>query len=152
MEATIFEVELHLEKGRKSNLYASPPRWYPKRGLDYQSLRCREQEGDRSPPAVELICIIDSIMQLNLEKGVKIYFVYLFVPQSILCVRVTVCMGYIYIYINTMPRAGFEPTSLAFRASVLPLHNMGSLMSPVCAAPCLRGKCRLLHTHIYIHI
>ena len=45
-----------------------------------------------------------------------------------------------------------EPISLAFRASVLPFHNVGSLMLPLdpCvpayAAPCLRGKCRLLQT------
>ena len=48
---------------------------------------------------------------------------------------------------NTVPKAGFKPTSLAFRASVLPLHHIGSLMSPlyprlpVYAAPCLRGQC-----------
>ena len=46
---------------------------------------------------------------------------------------------------NTVPRAGFEPTSLAFRDSVLPLQNAGSLMSPLCprlpvyAVLCLRG-------------
>ena len=26
---------------------------------------------------------------------------------------------------NAVPRAGFEPTSLAFRASVIPLHHIG---------------------------
>ena len=36
---------------------------------------------------------------------------------------------------NIVPRAGFEPTSLAFRASVLPLHHMGSLMSPLYPHP-----------------
>ena len=52
---------------------------------------------------------------------------------------------------NAVPRAGLEPTSLALQASVLPLHYIGSLMSPlylclhVYAAPCLRGQCRLLH-------
>ena len=51
---------------------------------------------------------------------------------------------------NTVPRVGLEPTSLAFWASVLPLHHTGSLMSPlsprlpVDAAPCLRGHGRLL--------
>ena len=53
---------------------------------------------------------------------------------------------------TTMPRAGFEPTSLTFRASVLPLHHVGSLISPL--FPCLpvyvalgfRGQCRLLHS------
>ena len=46
---------------------------------------------------------------------------------------------------NIVSRAGFEPTSLAFRASVLPLHHIGSLLSPLCphlpvyAAPYLRG-------------
>ena len=44
---------------------------------------------------------------------------------------------------NTVPRAGIEPTSLAFRAYVPPLHHIGSLISPrlpVYAAPCLRGQ------------
>ena len=51
---------------------------------------------------------------------------------------------------NTVPRAGLEPTSLTFRASVLPLHNVGSLMSllyphlPAYATACLRGQCRPL--------
>ena len=75
---------------------------------------------------------------------------------------------YIYIYIhhqyiwkyvvgvmkmvNTVPRARIKHTSLAFQASVLPLHHVGSLMSPVypClpvyVALCLRGQCRLLHS------
>ena len=30
---------------------------------------------------------------------------------------------------NTMSTVGFEPTSLAFRASVLPLHHVGPLLS-----------------------
>ena len=47
-------------------------------------------------------------------------------------------------------RVGIEPTSLAFRASVLPLHHIGSLMLPlyphlpVYVALCLRGQCRQL--------
>ena len=51
---------------------------------------------------------------------------------------------------NTVPRAGIELTSLALWASVLPLHDIGSRMSPlyprppVYAAPCLRGQCRPL--------
>ena len=32
---------------------------------------------------------------------------------------------------NIVPRARIKPTSLAFRASVLPLHNVGSQMSPL---------------------
>ena len=44
---------------------------------------------------------------------------------------------------NTVPRAGLEPTSLAFQASVLPLHHVGSL---IYVAPCLRDQCRLLHS------
>ena len=32
---------------------------------------------------------------------------------------------------TTMPRTGIEPTSLPFRASVVPLHNEGSLLSPL---------------------
>ena len=59
--------------------------------------------------------------------------------------------AYIHIYVmgvmkmgNTVPRTGLKPTSLAFQASVLPLHHVGSLMSPLSphppdyAAPCLR--------------
>ena len=47
-----------------------------------------------------------------------------------------------YIYVmgvmkmgNTMPGAGLEPTSLAFWASVLPLHHIGSQMSPLYPCP-----------------
>ena len=53
---------------------------------------------------------------------------------------------------NTVSRAGLEPTSLAFWASVLPLYHVGSLISllyacpPVYAASCLRGQCRLLYS------
>ena len=50
---------------------------------------------------------------------------------------------------NIVSRAGLELTSLAFRASVLPLHHVGSLplypRPPVYVALCLRGPCRLLH-------
>ena len=37
---------------------------------------------------------------------------------------------------NNVPRAGLKPISLAFRASVLPLHHIGSLMSSpyICAS------------------
>ena len=65
---------------------------------------------------------------------------------------------FIYTYVvgvtkmgNIVPRVGIEPTSLAFRVSVLPLHDIGSLMSPLCprqpvyAAACLRSQCRLLY-------
>ena len=46
---------------------------------------------------------------------------------------------------NIVPRMGREPTSLAFRAIVLLLHHIGSLMSPLCPClPCLSGQCRLL--------
>ena len=44
---------------------------------------------------------------------------------------------------NIVPRVGIEPTSLAFWASVSPLHHTVSLMSPlypclpVYVAPCL---------------
>ena len=53
---------------------------------------------------------------------------------------------------NITPRMGIEPTSLAVRASVLRLHHVGSLMSPLCpcltvyAAPYLGGQCSLLHS------
>ena len=60
---------------------------------------------------------------------------------------------------NIVPRAGLGPTSLAFGASVKPLHHVGSLMSPqypyplVYMALCLRGQCRLLDIHImFIYI
>ena len=59
---------------------------------------------------------------------------------------------------NIVPRAGIEPmwcngSTLAFQASVLPLHHIGFLMSPlyrctpVYAAPCLRGQCRHSQRH-----
>ena len=32
---------------------------------------------------------------------------------------------------NTLPRAGIKPTSLAFWANELPLHHIGSLMTPL---------------------
>ena len=32
---------------------------------------------------------------------------------------------------NTTPRAGLEPTPLAFQASASPLHHVGSLTSPL---------------------
>ena len=49
-------------------------------------------------------------------------------------------------------RTGLKPTSLAFWAIVIPLHHVGSVMSPlylyllVHAAPCLRGQFRLLNS------
>ena len=52
---------------------------------------------------------------------------------------------------NIVPTVGIEPTSLAFRVSVLPLNHIGYLVStlyprlPVYAASCLRGQCRPLH-------
>ena len=53
---------------------------------------------------------------------------------------------------NNVPRAGLELTSLALQASVLPLHHIDSLKSPLYprlpgwVAPCFRGQCRLLHS------
>ena len=44
---------------------------------------------------------------------------------------------------NILPRAGLETTSLAFQARVLPLHHIGSMMSPgypgvcVCVSVCV---------------
>ena len=58
---------------------------------------------------------------------------------------------------NIVPRAGLEPTSLAFQASVLPLHHVGSLMSPLYPCPlvyvalCLRGQRRLLQYQLLGH-
>ena len=64
----------------------------------------------------------------------------------------------LYIYVmgvrkmgNIVLRAGIKPTSLAFRASLLPLHQVGSLTSPlfpclaVYASPCLTCQFGLLH-------
>ena len=53
---------------------------------------------------------------------------------------------------NTVLKAGLKPTSLALWASLLPLHDVGSLTSPIPIYPrppvyvvlCLRGQCRLL--------
>ena len=58
---------------------------------------------------------------------------------------------------NTVPRTGVEPTSLAFWASMLPLHHRGSLMSPlyprppVCATACLRSVQTMYKTKIQWH-
>ena len=57
---------------------------------------------------------------------------------------------------NIVHRAGIEPTSLVYRASLLPLHHISSLMSPL--YPCLpdyaahymRGHCIPLLTHPWI--
>ena len=69
---------------------------------------------------------------------------------------------------NIVPKAGIEPITLVLQPSVLPLHHVGSLMSPlyphppVYVAACLRGQCRVLHSspwnckscnaYNYIHI
>ena len=59
---------------------------------------------------------------------------------------------------NIVQKLRIEPTSLAFRARVLRLHHIGSMVSslysrrPVCAAPFLRGQCRLLHIKLYMTI
>ena len=59
---------------------------------------------------------------------------------------------------NTVPRVGLEPTTLTSHTSVIPLHHIGSLMSPlyphppVSVALCLRGQCRVLTTHMDIYI
>ena len=55
---------------------------------------------------------------------------------------------------NIVARAGLKPTSLAVRANVLPLHHVGSLLSPlypcppVYVTPYLRVQCRLLQIYI----
>ena len=52
---------------------------------------------------------------------------------------------------NIGSRVGLEPTYLAFHDSLLPLHQIRSLWSPLYPCPpvyialCLRGQCRLLH-------
>ena len=57
---------------------------------------------------------------------------------------------------NIVPRAGIDPVSLEYQASVLTLYHIGSLLSPlyprppVYAADCLRGQCRLLHSHLVL--
>ena len=54
---------------------------------------------------------------------------------------------------NTVPRVGFEPTSLAFRASVLPLHHIGfpdvtTIPTPTCLCGSLPQKSVQTTTHI----
>ena len=53
---------------------------------------------------------------------------------------------------NTAPRAGVKPISLAFRASVLPLHHAGfpDVTTPTCQ--CSSFPQRSVHTTIYMHI
>ena len=56
---------------------------------------------------------------------------------------------------NIVARAGIEPTSLTFRASVLPLHHVGKFpdvttmpmptMSMQLLASEIQGQCRQLH-------
>ena len=64
-------------------------------------------------------------------------------------VMATIVMGVMKMG-NIVPRAEYKPTSLAFWDTALPLHHIGSLMSPlypqlpVYAAFCLRDQCRLL--------
>ena len=51
---------------------------------------------------------------------------------------------------NIVPRAGIEPASLAFQASVLPckLPDVTTIPMPTCdAAPCLRDQCRPPHSY-----
>ena len=56
---------------------------------------------------------------------------------------------------NILPRAGIKPTYLAFGASVLPLHHVGSLMSPQYSRPpvyvtlCHRGQSVQTTTLLY---
>ena len=53
---------------------------------------------------------------------------------------------------NIVPSVGGKPTSRAFRVSLLPVHHIISLMSPlypclpIYASPCPRGQCRLFHS------
>ena len=55
---------------------------------------------------------------------------------------------------NTVLRVGPEPKSLAFQANVLPLHNVGSLMSPLYPRPPVCGSLpqRSVQTTTYIYI
>ena len=60
---------------------------------------------------------------------------------------------------NTAPRAGLEPTSLAFWDSVLPFHHIGSLMTPLYPSMQLLASevsadyytYIYIQTHTYIH-
>ena len=64
---------------------------------------------------------------------------------------------------NSVIRAGLKPTSLVFRASVLPLHQAGTLMSPLYPHPpvyvalCLRllhsfhWNCKFFNAYNYMH-
>ena len=57
--------------------------------------------------------------------------------------------------VNIVPRAGIKLTSLAIHPSVLPLHDIGPVMSPICtclpvyAAPCLRRPVQTTTVIIY---
>ena len=59
---------------------------------------------------------------------------------------------------NIVPRVGLEPTYLAFWASVLSLHHIGPLISPLYAcspvyvALSLRGQSADYFIYIYIYI
>ena len=51
---------------------------------------------------------------------------------------------------NIVPRAGIEPTSLAFCVSVLPLHHIYP-RPPAYVALCLKGQCRLPRVCVCVH-
>ena len=57
---------------------------------------------------------------------------------------------------NTMPRAELEPTSLAFWASVLPLHHIGfpdiiTIPTPTCLYSSLPQRPVHTTTDVYVH-
>ena len=107
---------------------------------------------------------IISLLMLTITYRQSLYiYIYIYINTQVrfnnhatrslyrIMVMATSVMGVIKMG-NTVPRGGLGPTSLAFRASGLPLHHIGSLILPLCyvyAAPCLRGQCRLLQCNHY---
>ena len=57
--------------------------------------------------------------------------IYWAIPMGLLIGLISIVMGVMKMA-NIVPRVGIELTSLAFQASVLPLHHVESLMSPLC--------------------
>ena len=104
------------------------------------------------------IYLVKCIYSSTYLSGIMYYlivYIYIWLPVYLVvcfCLVIYIAVICVMKMGKTMPRVGLEPPSLAFRASVLPLHHIGSPMSPlyphtpVCAAPCLRGQCRLLHS------
>ena len=70
-------------------------------------------------------------MYVTIYIYIYIYiYTYVYIPvYKSICVYY-VCCGVMKMG-NIVPRVGIEPKSLVFQAGVLPLHHIGSLMSPL---------------------